>query len=269
MDHALQRLTLVTAVYGRKVALLANMQAYNVAVENYPVSPQRLFVFSPSDELGRNEFDQIVEAYRPKLEQKWQTIEVPAQGIYHALNTGVRAVTTDFLMFYHSDDRILPKALRYLDDQISPETDVLSFCVITQDKIIRPDLANGQPYCAIGINHMSTVFRRNSLLALPFDESMKYSADWKNLIELIESGHRAELSEACVLHFSVDGASNAVSYRRLQEDLRILSQSIKDKHYVFRCLIRALKEIGGYLNTKSRTFGLKILSIFGLPRKTT
>lgn len=112
-------------------------------------------------------------------------------GIYHAMNKGVKLATGDYLLFLNSGDELrgqdaLTKAAEQLDG-----TDLISFDLEVRDGATRfiksyPEKPNFRYMLNDSLPHPSTLIRKMVLEAAGgYDESMKIVSDWGFFITAI------------------------------------------------------------------------------------
>lgn len=234
------KITIITAVYGRKEQF---KRCARSILEHTPKSLPVVFVFSEHKSFTRSEFFDFVEA---EFADRECTIkEVPASGVYGALNEGIRSVQTEYLTFLHSDDRLIRDFDGVDVCELLQEADIVTLPVRINGKLSYPRLSNS-PYSDIGINHMSSIFRTEMHKDYMYDTRMSFSADWSAVLDMIEAGATIKEGTLEIVEFDLCGVSNQKSASKLKEDLSIL---LKRKWTLSnapsKCL-RIAKEIGGY-----------------------
>jgi len=242
----ISRLTIITAVYGRKNLFISNLESYNIAVASIEERPTRLFVFSESPELNKNQFDDIIAS---KLDEATPVVvySVPPAGIYHALNYGVSRTTSDYLIFNHSDDYFTANSFHHINNADIGKYDISSFAIVLKDTIIYPNLIPPFPHAFIGLNHSAAIFKTEVHKKYHYKQTMKYSADWELIIRMYNDGLTFSGYSNVICIFSDGGASNSLSITRLYEDISLLKRSILESKHITFCCMRIAKEVLGYV----------------------
>lgn len=136
---------------------------------------------------------EIVEDYKDKL---FHYVSEPDGGIYNAMNKGIRASVSPYLLFLNSGDylienNVLEKVFPYLDG-----TDFIygnEWKVNDKSKNYRayeakyPDKLDEGFFRRTSLPHQSTFIKRGLLLD-GYDEKYKIISDWKWFIEAFRSG---------------------------------------------------------------------------------
>jgi len=120
-------------------------------------------------------------------------VSEPDQGIYDAMNKGVRLAAMDWLVFMNAGDvfrneNIVAKAMKF-----SSDADLIyGSCAydvegITQGMSAKPieDIWKGMPF-----SHQALFVRRDLLLRHPFDINLKIAADYEFIAAMYKDGRR-------------------------------------------------------------------------------
>lgn len=114
-------------------------------------------------------------------------------GVYHAMNKGIRAAKGDYIIFMNSgdfffDDQVLENAARYLDNE---HQIVFGNTVYFNDKGYRreeipPDELSFSYFLNFGINHQSAFIKRSLFFEhFLYNETYKISSDWEFFLYVI------------------------------------------------------------------------------------
>lgn len=136
---------------------------------------------------------EIIEQYKDKL---FYYVSELDNGIYNAMNKGIRASVSDYLLFlnsgdYLSENNVLEKVFPYLDG-----TDFIygnEWKVNEKSKNYSPyeakypDKLDESFFRRTSLPHQSTFIKRE-LLENGYDESFKIISDWKLFIEAFRNG---------------------------------------------------------------------------------
>lgn len=136
---------------------------------------------------------EIIERYKDKL---FYYVSEPDNGIYNAMNKGIRASVSDYLLFlnsgdYLSENNVLERVFPYLDG-----TDFIygnEWKVNEKSKNYSPyeakypDKLDESFFRRTSLPHQSTFIKRE-LLENGYDENYKIISDWKWFIEAFRNG---------------------------------------------------------------------------------
>ena len=117
-------------------------------------------------------------------------------GIYDAMNKGVQKATGEYLLFLNSGDTLAShSSLKEMIDQLDGSDFVIGRVYYSRDGKVEGksplmgerDMSMYNMYLR-GINHQSALIRRELLIELPYDISVKMGADWKFFMQAIVLG---------------------------------------------------------------------------------
>lgn len=135
---------------------------------------------------------EIIKQYADKL---YYYKSEPDNGIYNAMNKGVEASVSPYLLFlnsgdYLSENNVLEKVFQYLDG-----TDIIygnEWKVNERYKgpyeAIYPNKLDESFFMRTSLPHQSTFIKRDLLIQHPYDEGYKIISDWKFFIEAFRTG---------------------------------------------------------------------------------
>ena len=193
---------------------------------------------------------ELIEAYAKKHKNvRW--VSEKDEGIYNALNKGIRMATGDIIGFLHSDDVL------YSSDSIgqiaaafaSQEVDVvygdLQYC--KGNKVVRRWKSNDFHRSSLKYGWMiphPTMYVRKEVYEQvgEYDEWFRISADYDMILRILKAGYQTHYIPQVLVCMEVGGASNKNTKARLsktQEDLIVLSKN----HVCAGLLTVALKQI--------------------------
>ena len=169
---------------------------------------------------------EIIEKYDDKL---FYHISEPDNGIYNAMNKGIRASVSPYLLFLNSGDylnenNVLERVFKYLDG-----TDIVygnEWKVNERRKgayeAKYPDRLDESFFMRTSLPHQSTFIKRELLIQHPYDENYKIISDWKFFIEAFRNGCTYKHMPFIVSVYDCSG----FSYQNLS-----LMQQEKDAYY--------------------------------------
>lgn len=168
-------------------------------------------------------------------------VSEPDKGIYDAMNKGVNLSSGNVIGFLNSDDMFLPFTIKTIVEAFNGECDVSA---IHADVLWEYDLdkenvlvrRNGSPDLSalttgMTINHPTLYCKRSlySKLGL-FDTNLRYVADWKWAIGLLNYSGNIKYLNIPLVVFNMGGVSNQLIGRRIMEILSIYNNLRKDKN---------------------------------------
>lgn len=211
----------------------------------------------------------IIESNHGKIAY-W--LSEPDNGIYHAMNKGIRQAKGEYCLFLNSGDwldsptileelfKLPPKADIVAGDVYFYDTDLqqIKWLVPSPDELTAKTLFNGT------LPHQATLIKRELFERIGlYNESLKIASDWLFWVEaLLEKGCSYQHFHGVVSYFSMDGISCNPATNNLpkREQLTILQQKyprfIKDYQ-----LLSALE------NEKSNWEGSKEFAVYQFLQK--
>lgn len=153
---------------------------------------------------------EIIEQYKDKL---FYYVSEPDNGIFNAMNKGIRASVSDYLLFLNSGDylsqnNVLEEVFPYLDG----DYDFLYGNEIMRDGYRQwvskyPDKLDEGFFRRGALPHQSTFIKASLQKEHPYDESCKLLGDWKFLREAWKNGHTYKHIPITVSVYGLDGIS--------------------------------------------------------------
>jgi len=179
---------------------------------------------------------ELIEAYVAKHSNvRW--ISEPDEGIYNALNKGIRMATGDVIGFLHSDDTLYsPDSI----GQIAVAFERSGADVVYGDleyrngeKIVRRWKSNAFDMCSLKYGWMPphpTLYCRRKVYeeAGLYDEWFRISADYDMILRIFCAGYKSEYIPEVLVCMETGGASNKDAKARLsktQEDYIALKKN--------------------------------------------
>lgn len=175
----------------------------------------------------------IIVPYRSKVHQ---LISEPDQGIYDAMNKGLKAATGDYLIFLNADDQLYSPDIIEKIFQLPPGSDVYYGDTVFVDeqgkeaglRSIRtphklPDQLDWKSLrLGMVVSHQAFIIKRS--LAVPFDVSFKICGDIDWMIRCLKLCQSTCNTGLVVSRFRVGGASKKQQRLAWRERFRILSK---------------------------------------------
>lgn len=179
---------------------------------------------------------EIVEAYAAAHGNvRW--VSEPDEGIYNALNKGIRMATGDVIGFLHSDDIFYcAESLAHIaqtmeQDEVQVVYGDLQYCRC--GKVIRSWKSNPFNPGALKYGWMPphpTMYVRREVYEQvgKYDEWFRISADYDMILRIFKAGYRSRYIPEVLVSMETGGASNKNTKARLsktQEDYIVLKQN--------------------------------------------
>lgn len=179
---------------------------------------------------------ELIEAYAKKHKNvRW--ISEPDEGIYNAINKGIKMAMGDVIGFLHSDDvfastEVIAQIASALD---TTNADVvygdLQYC--SNGKVIRRWKSNAFDPRSLKYGWMPphpTVYVRREVYEQvgKYDEWFRISADYDMMIRIFQAGYRTHYIPSVLVCMETGGASNKNTKARLsktQEDYIVLKKN--------------------------------------------
>ena len=166
---------------------------------------------------------------------KW--VSEKDNGIYNALNKGIRMATGDVIGFLHSDDVLFaPDSIEHIAAAFeNQETDVvygdLQYC--HANRVVRHWQSNPFKPSSLKFGWMPphpTVYVRREVYEQvgPYDEWFRISADYDMLLRIFTAGYKTRYIPEVIVSMETGGASNKNTKARLsktQEDYIVLKKN--------------------------------------------
>jgi len=179
---------------------------------------------------------ELIKAYA-KQHQNVRWVSEKDDGIYNALNKGIRMATGDVIGFLHSDDVLYsPDSIGHIAAALADETvDMvygdLQYC--NGGKVVRRWKSNDFNPSALKYGWMPphpTVYVRRKVYEQvgEYDEWFRISADFDMMIRIFKAGYRSKYIPEVLVSMETGGASNKNTKARLsktQEDYIVLKKN--------------------------------------------
>jgi len=175
-----------------------------------------------------------------KMKERWPDragyrrvmVSEPDQGMYDAINRGLKRATGSICAYLNCDEQYLPGVLRMVlrRFQISPETDLFLGDVVVVNgqgnpiclrKMVTPTLAHTWTCHFAGLT--AGIFFRRSIVekGLLFDTSYRVAADAEWYVRLLRAGLRAKTLGEITSVFAEDGGNLGMSPAAREERIRL------------------------------------------------
>lgn len=162
---------------------------------------------------------EVLDSYRDRIDY---LVSEPDNGLYHAMNKGIRASSGDFLYFLNSDDMFCDEnVVADVVDVIgeNPSIDLLYGDVLVErdGQLIRKPqvpVLNRESLCRKGFCHQALFARRETLTCVGgFSENYRIVADGDWLVKTIASGAKSLHVDRDIATISLEGLSCTTNWR--------------------------------------------------------
>ena len=181
------------------------------------------------DGASFDETTRIIERYADSIDYY---LSEPDDGIYNAINKGIRLASGDFLLLLHSDDWFREDAVEKLvEAAVKSSADVVHADAIIVDGSNK-NLGTLKGCLDDGLYTKGNPIRHETMLVKKavhdrhgyYDESYRIIADYEFVIRLHEAGCTFEHVSACLLYFSNTGISFVDQEVKLTERARVFHE---------------------------------------------
>lgn len=143
-------------------------------------------------------------------------ISEPDNGVYHAMNKGIKKATGQYLLFLNSGDFFLDNSILEMVFKTNHSADILcGRCAITnKGKVVHitnpPENHTFLTYFQSGINHQSTFIKRSLFEKYGlYREDFKYNSDWEFWIRtIILNNCTTEKISEIICEYNLEGISS-------------------------------------------------------------
>lgn len=152
-----------------------------------------------------------------------QWISEPDQGIYDAMNKGIRLAQGQWVIFMNAGDTFASTDTLQRVFQESQEADVIYGDVIKGEHVKKaepPHNAHRMFFC-----HQSAFVKTSCLREFPFDTTHRMSADFKQIKQLYLSGKTFRQLDFPVAVFDTQGVSNTSRSAGLYDNIRVIRET--------------------------------------------
>ena len=162
----------------------------------------------------------VIKAHEASI-TRW--VSEPDQGIYDAMNKGVKMAQGEWVIFMNAGDTFagddtLQKVFRSPQDADVIYGDVIKGELVK--KAEAPRNAHRMFYC-----HQSAFVRTSCLREFPFDIRHRMSADFKQVKQLFLSGKRFRQLDFPVANFDTQGVSNRNRSAGLYDNIQVIRET--------------------------------------------
>lgn len=216
------KLSVITIVYNNVAAIERTMRS--VLEQTY--SPIEYIIIDGASSDGTLD---VINQYRSQVAK---IISEPDQGIYDAMNKGLKAATGDYVLFMNSGDEIYDKntvtqvfATEQNADIYYGETEMYNedWQSLGPRRHSAPAVFNWKSFkYGMNVSHQAIYVKRS--LAEPYDLSYQYSSDIDWILKIAKKSSRIVNCHRYVAKYLVGGVSKKKHLESLKERFRIFTK---------------------------------------------
>ena len=172
------------------------------------------------DGASTDDTQNVIKAHEASI-TRW--VSEPDQGIYDAMNKGVKMAQGEWVIFMNAGDTFAG------DDTLqrvfgSPQDADVIYGDVIKGEVVKkaeaPRNAHRMFYC-----HQSAFVKTNCLREFPFDIKHRMSADFKQVKQLYLSGKRFRQLDFPVANFDTQGVSNRNRSAGLYDNIQVIRET--------------------------------------------
>lgn len=200
----------------------------------------------------------VIKKYEDKIAY-W--ISEPDEGIYDAMNKGVKVATGDYIQFIGADDCLVDNIIieKVMKDIIDTKADIYSYGVLCVDEKSKKEIYKGNKYSRKYtysykmVPHNGIFVKRDVQLHSLFDTRYKISADYKCFLEWNRLPDIKILYyDMPVVYFALSGISSLAEgtrieeYKEIQKELGIICHESRGIKYYVREVLKGVRLFSFY-----------------------
>lgn len=203
----------------------------------------------------------IVEKYRDQFGDKIKVISEKDNGIYDAMNKGIRISKGELLGFINSDDYYEDNALKIIKEKVSIQDEYIygdtkltyyfKNNTLTRLDCPREDISEKSLQMGMGFIHQSSFVRREVFSRVGmFNTEFVVGADWDFTIRCLKQGVKFKKYNIVISVFSKDGVSSKSHI--------IERHNIRKNNKLYRWVdVAFIKDVFNFANIIQNIFGNK------------
>ena len=167
--------------------------------------------------------DETLEVIQQHKDSITRWISEPDQGIYDAMNKGVKWAQGQWVIFMNAGDTFASSDTLQRVFQVPQEADVIYGDVIKGGNIKKaeaPHNAHRMFFC-----HQSAFIKTSCLKEIPFDTRHRMSADFKQIKQLYLNGKTFKQLDFPVANFDTQGVSNTNRSAGLYDNIQVIRET--------------------------------------------
>ncbi|MBQ8189523.1 MAG: glycosyltransferase [Lachnospiraceae bacterium] len=232
--------SVVTVAYNSEKTIAATIES--VLEQTYP--NVEYFII---DGKSKDKTVELAESYRNRFDKKgyiYHIVSEPDQGIYDAMNKGIRLATGDIIGLINSDDWYEPTAVEKTVQTMQRENCDITFGDIILHRsnggIIRKRAKLGKIETSRYWNHPTMFVKADVYKAFPFP-CIGIHDDYTAYLAMKKAGKKIVTIPHVLAHFKMGGTSNRrslkMSLQRIKDRYSCYQYNGYSKWYLFECII--------------------------------
>lgn len=193
------------------------------------------------DGASKDDTNTVIDSYKSAFEDKGITIQHISEidrGISDGFAKGVNLAQGEIVVILNAADEMLPGTLEFLNDNFSPDTDVLYGNIIWHDearnieyikKSKTPDHLNELKYTMV-VKHPATYIKKSAYEKYGnYELEYRYAMDTELLLRMYMGGARFKYIDREFTFFQAGGASDTHLIDGMRETARIAAKYGENK----------------------------------------
>lgn len=214
----MSKISVITVNYNDKIGL-------NKTIESVISQTWQDFEFIVIDGGSTDGGTQVIEQFKERIDY-W--VSEPDKGVYSAMNKGIKAAQSEFLIFMNSGDTFYnEKVLEEIESQLTDEYDIYygDYYRIKSNSIRKktfPEKLSFSFFYSGTLSHQSSFIRRNLFHTIfLYNEEYKIASDWEFFIYAIcHQNVPYKYLKTIVSNFDFTGISSIAKYKHVSDDER-------------------------------------------------
>lgn len=245
----MDRVTIVTVCYNAEKEIENTMRS--VCIQDYP-SIEYLIVDGMSSDKTVEIANNIKREYRELSNINVSILSEKDNGIYDAMNKGIRKATGEWLLFLNAGDLLDSKATlsnvfkkNYTPDISGIYGDTLRYSGDWSKKIEGHPLESIADELPLPFCHQSVFVRKTLMQEMCFDTKYELASDYDFFVKCYKKGCKFVHVGEVVSRYAMGGISECQTVKHLEEKIQIREKngleiytSIKKRHLLYRLRIR-------------------------------
>lgn len=177
----------------------------------------------------------VIRSYGDRI----RSISEPDDGIYDAMNKGIRMAKGDWVYFIGADDSLYDAdVVKQIDLYTNAEADLLLCDIMSTTKGRCSSRFSWHTYWHNTIHHQGCIYRRKVLLEHPYDTTLSIVADYDLNLYMWQNGYKIVTTNILLANHSFEGVSGTPRLINYKEEIEVRNRYVNNP--LLRCLLAAI-----------------------------